>query len=481
MEEHCVLPLGLSDDGRLRVAVGETLDPSVLDELRLVLGRPLVLVEAPAAEIQSAILSVRPSDDASSVEVERAELPGDAGGGALDDLRALANEAPVIQLVNLMLLEALRHRASDVHLEPTADGLRVRERVDGVLHDVAEHPARFKAAAVSRVKIMANLDIAERRVPQDGRVRLRLSDRELDVRVSTLPCVHGEGVVLRILDRTSDVRTLEGLGMAPETERAFTGLVRRPNGIILVTGPTGSGKTTTLYAALQRINTPEVKVITVEDPVEYQIAGLTQIAVDRKAGRTFSTSLRAILRHDPDVIMVGEMRDKETVDIAIQAALTGHLVLSTLHTNDAPSGVTRLRDMGAEPYLLAATMQGILAQRLVRRVCDACARPYRPDAGERAWAAELALPSSEDDFRVGEGCERCGGTGFRGRIGIYELMAMSDRIRSLVVEGDELEAIRTAAREEGMTPLAAAAWLRAAAGQTTVGEVARLVGEERLG
>jgi len=476
-----MLPLGLAEDGRLRVAVGEELDPSVLDELRLVLGHPLVLVEAPAAEIQSAILSVRPSEEVSGVEVNRPATPADSGGGALDDLRALANEAPVIQLVNLMLLEALRHRASDVHLEPTADGLRVRERVDGVLHDVAEHPHRYQAAAVSRVKIMANLDIAERRVPQDGRVRLRLSDRELDVRVSTLPCVHGEGVVLRILDRTTNVRTLEGLGMDPETERSFGALVRRPNGIILVTGPTGSGKTTTLYAALQRINTPEVKVITVEDPVEYQIGGLTQIAVDRKAGRTFSTSLRAILRHDPDVIMVGEMRDKETVDIAIQAALTGHLVLSTLHTNDAPSGVTRLRDMGAEPYLLAATVQGILAQRLVRRVCDGCARPYRPDAGERAWATQLAVPVRDDAFQVGAGCDRCGGTGFHGRIGIYELMEMSDRIRSLVVDGAPLEEIRSTAREEGMVPMAAAAWLRAAAGRTTVGEVARLVGEERLG
>jgi len=481
MEEHCVLPLGMADDGRLRVAVGAALDPSVLDELRLVLGHSLLLVDAPAAEIQSAILSMRPSEEVAPVEVEGTPKEADAGVGALDDLRALANEAPVIQLVNLMLLEALQHRASDVHLEPGPEGLRIRERIDGVLHDTAVHPARFVQAAVSRIKIMADLDIAERRVPQDGRVRLKLSDRELDVRVSTLPCVHGEGVVLRLLDRSSDVRTLERLGMDPETERSFSSLVRRPNGIVLVTGPTGSGKTTTLYAALQRINTPEVKVITVEDPVEYQIAGLTQIAVDRRAGRTFSNALRAILRHDPDVIMVGEMRDRETVDIAIQAALTGHLVLSTLHTNDAPSGVTRLRDMGAEPYLLAATVQGILAQRLVRRVCDACAVSYEPDAGERAWAVERSLPVDDGAFRTGTGCDRCGGTGFRGRLGVYELMPMSDRIRELVVEGGPLERIRAAAAEEGMTSLAEAAWRRAHSGETTVGEVARLVGEEQLG
>jgi type II secretory ATPase GspE/PulE/Tfp pilus assembly ATPase PilB-like protein len=345
---------------------------------------------------------------------------------------------------------------------------------------VATHPLRYQAAVISRIKIMANLDIAERRMPQDGRVRLKLSDRELDVRVSTLPSVHGEGVVLRLLDRTADMRTLDRLGMDPETERAFTRLVRRPNGIVLVTGPTGSGKTTTLYAALQRIRTPEIKIITVEDPVEYQIDGLTQVAVDPRAGRTFAAALRSILRHDPDVVMVGEMRDRETVEIAIQAALTGHLVFSTLHTNDAPSGITRLRDMGAEAYLLAATVQGILAQRLVRRLCEACAEAHALDESEREWARTLGLQTKGGSFRHAPGCEACGGTGFRGRIGVYELMRVSEAIRSLLVRGDRLDEIRRAARDEGMVPLHENAWAQARAGSTTVGEVARLTGEETL-
>jgi len=479
LQLHRVLPLHLTDGGHLRLAVGGDLDPTVLDELRLALGHPLELVEAPAAEIQAAILSTRAAGEVAPLRVEEPEGGQATSGGAmLDDLRALASEAPVIQLVNLMLLEALKHRASDVHVESTAKGLRVRQRIDGVLHDVATHPLRYQAAVVSRIKIMANLDIAERRVPQDGRVRLKLSDRELDVRVSTLPSVHGESVVLRLLDRASDVRTLDRLGMDEQTQRRFARLVLRPNGIILVTGPTGSGKTTTLYAALQRINTSEVKIITVEDPVEYQIEGLTQIAVDPRAGRTFATALRSILRHDPDVVMVGEMRDRETVDIAIQAALTGHLVLSTLHTNDAPSGVTRLRDMGAEPYLLAATIQGILAQRLVRRICEACAEPRDLDDRELGWARELSLPTAKGSFRKGTGCERCSGTGFLGRRGVYELMVMSEAIRSLAVRGGSLDEIRRVATEEGMRPLHEAAWDLAAAGLTTAGEVARIAGEE---
>ena len=282
----------------------------------------------------------------------------------------------------------------------------------------------------------------------------------------------------RILDRTTDVRTLDRLGMDEVTQRRFSRLVLRPNGILLVTGPTGSGKTTTLYAALQSINAPEVKIITVEDPVEYQIDGLTQIAVDPKAGRTFAASLRSILRHDPDVVMVGEMRDRETAEIAIQAALTGHLVFSTLHTNDAPSGVTRLRDMGAEPYLLAATIQGILAQRLVRRICEACAEPKELDDREREWAEELGLRTASGSFRHGVGCDRCSGTGFLGRRGVYELMVMSEGIRSLVVRGGSLDEIRRVAREEETKPLHEVAWTLAAEGLTTVGEVARIAGEE---
>jgi len=340
------------------------------------------------------------------------------------------------------------------------------------------HPRQYQAAVISRIKIMANLNIAERRVPQDGRVRIKLSNRELDVRVSTLPTVHGESVVLRILDRASGVLDLDGLGMDEQTERRFDRLIRRPNGIVLVTGPTGSGKTTTLYAALRRINTPGVKIITVEDPVEYQVEGLTQIPVSPKAGRTFATALRSILRHDPDIVMVGEMRDRETAEIAIQAALTGHLVFSTLHTNDAPGGVTRLLDMGIEPYLVAATVQGILAQRLVRTVCPDCQQPYQPSFEEERRAVAAGLQKSTRRFRRGTGCPQCTHTGYRGRGGVYEIMVMNEALRSAVVRGAPLDELRREAQAQGMVPLHQAAWTRAAAGETTIAEALRVASEE---
>jgi general secretion pathway protein E len=479
LEQHCLLPLGLAEDGTVRIAVGGPLDPTVLDELRLTFDRPVSLLQAPAAEIETAILSVQSETPAGTLDLEAVDLTADEGEPeALDDLRALANRAPVIKLVNLMLLEALEHRASDVHIESTTEGLRVRQRIDGVLHDVATHPRQYQAAVLSRLKIMANLNIAERRVPQDGRVRLKLSDRELDVRVSTLPTVHGEGVVLRILDRAIGLRDLGQLGMGEETERRLVRLIQRPNGIVLVTGPTGSGKTTTLYSGLQRINTPAVKIITVEDPVEYQIEGVTQIPVNPKAGRTFAAALRSILRHDPDVIMVGEMRDRETAEIAIQAALTGHLVFSTLHTNDAAGGVTRLIDMGVEPYLVAATVQGIVAQRLVREVCRECGAAYQPTPEETRQAERAGVEMAAARFRVGAGCVACAQTGYRGRGGVYELLVMSESLRSAVVRGAPLDQLRTEAQAQGMVPLYRAAWAKAARGDTTIAEALRIAREE---
>jgi len=480
LEQHCLMPLGTTDDGAVRVAVGAPLDETVLDELRLAFEAPVVVVELPAAEIQAAILSVQSAgngigtDAQSGFEVTIVEGEDEA----IDDLRTLASQAPVIKLVNLMLLEALKDRASDVHVESGADGLRVRQRIDGVLHDMATHPAHYQAAVVSRIKIMANLNIAERRVPQDGRIRLRLSDRDIDVRVSTMPTVHGESVVLRLLDQGGGALGLPDLGMDNATSAQFVRLVERPNGIVLVTGPTGSGKTTTLYAALQRINSPEVKIVTVEDPVEYQIDGLTQIPVNPKAGRTFAGALRSILRHDPDVIMVGEMRDRETAEIAIQAALTGHLVFSTLHTNDAPGGITRLLDMGIEPYLVAATVQGILAQRLVRTICDGCARSHRLEAEERRRVAEAVPDHGEPRFRIGEGCLLCADTGYRGRTGIYEVMTMTEGLRNLVIARAPLDEIRREAAAAGMVPLQRAAWRKAAEGVTTIAEVLRVAREE---
>jgi type II secretory ATPase GspE/PulE/Tfp pilus assembly ATPase PilB-like protein len=452
MDEHRLLPLAVDPDGALAVAVGGALDPTVSDELVRVFGRPLRLVEAPAGEIQAAILSVRRQSPAPGGEPEAGPAAANDDGAAPDDLRALANQAPVIKMVNALLLDALRGRASDVHVESTASGLRVRFRLDGVLREVSELPRQYQSAVISRIKIMAGLSIAERRLPQDGRTRLRLGDRDVDLRVSTLPALHGESAVLRILDHGAGAKDLSELGMPEPLEAHLDRLIRRPSGILLVTGPTGSGKTTTLYGALARVNRPGVKIVTVEDPVEYQIEGVTQIPVNRKAGLGFANALRSILRHDPDIIMVGEMRDRETAEIGIQAALTGHLVFSTLHTSDAPGGITRLIDMGIEPYLVAATVQAILAQRLVRVVCPSC--------------------------RSAEGCDGCSHTGYRGRTGLFELLVMSEPLRALVAGQASLDDLRAAARQAGMTSLHEDGMRKVTAGLTTKDEVLRVTSDD---
>jgi general secretion pathway protein E len=447
LEEHCLVPLGDAPDGALLTAVGAPLEETVRDELSRVFGRPLRAVEVPAGEIQAALLAARRETPEAAAAPMESDEP-------IDDLEALASQAPVIKLVNVTLLDALRARASDVHLESSTEGLRVRFRLDGVLHDVQRLPLQYQAAVVSRVKIMAGLNIAERRVPQDGRARIRLAERDIDLRVSTVPALHGESVVLRILDHGGPSRQLVELGMPNEMHERFERLIRRPSGIVLVTGPTGSGKTTTLYGALSRINAPAVKIVTVEDPVEYRIDGVTQIPISRKAGLGFAAALRSILRHDPDIIMVGEMRDPETAEIAIQAALTGHLVFSTLHTNDAVSGVTRLVDMGVEPYLVAATVQGILAQRLVRVLCRSCSRDGAP-----------------------VGCVECSNTGYRGRTGLFELFTVTDRSRSMIVSRAPLAELRAQALADGMIPLADAGWAAARAGVTSAEEVLRVTVE----
>jgi general secretion pathway protein E len=484
LEEHCLLPVGVNDAGELLVAAGEVPDPTVIDELCWTYDRRVKLVDAPAAEIHAAILSAQAE---SPTAVQATDLRGGdlvvlaEEEETIDDLRTLANQAPVIKLVNVMILEALRARASDIHLEATPDGLRVRYRIDGVLHDISRPPRQYQAAVLSRIKIMAGLNIAERRLAQDGRIRLRLSDRELDLRVSITPTLHGEGVVLRILDRGAGVRDLGELGMPGPVLERFERLIRQPHGIILVTGPTGSGKTTTLYGALARVNQPGVKIVTVEDPVEYQIDGVTQIPVNPKIGLTFGAALRSILRHDPDKIMVGEMRDRETAEIAIQAALTGHLVFSTLHTNDAPSGVTRMVDMGIEPYLVAATVVAIVGQRLVRLVCEACAEDFEPPTNVVAEVSTGQPDVPEPRFRRGRGCAACAGTGYRGRTGVYELMPMSDELRERVLKRTPLAEIRTLAQAQGMESLRAAGWAKACVGTTTLEEVLRVTRDEALG
>lgn len=479
LEQHCLLPLEQAADGALLVAAGEPLDGTVLDELAWTFGRPVRLVAAASAEIQAAILSAHAAADAATSDAASDMRSGDLvvlsdEEETIDDLQALASQAPVIRLVNLTILEALRARASDIHFEATADGLRVRYRVDGVLQEVSRPPRQYQAAVISRIKIMAGLNIAERRLAQDGRIRLRLSDRELDLRVSITPTLHGESVVLRILDRGAGVRDLTELGMPPCVLTEFERLIRQPHGIILVTGPTGSGKTTSLYGALQRLNRPGVKIVSVEDPVEYQIDGIIQIPINPKVGLTFAAALRSILRHDPDIVMVGEMRDRETAEIAIQAALTGHLVFSTLHTNDAPSGITRMMDMGIEPYLITATVLGIVAQRLVRVVCDSCGAPVRPPI-------DIVPDCGKPQFRRGAGCEACAGTGYRGRTGLYELMSMHDELRARIVGGVRLGELQSLARARGLVPLRAAGWAKACAGVTTYEEVLRVTPDEALG
>jgi general secretion pathway protein E len=415
---------------------------------------------------------------------------GDGGGGDGDaevafvgedeedvnHLRDLASEAPVIRLVNLLINRAVESRASDIHVEPFEEQLKVRYRIDGVLHDVETPPRRLQAAIVSRIKIMAKLNIAERRLPQDGRIKLRLMGKEIDLRVSTLPTLYGESVVLRILDRSSISVKLETLGFPEDTLKEFEQIIERPYGMILVTGPTGSGKTTTLYGALDKINSPDKKIITIEDPVEYQLFGVNQIHVKPSIGLTFAAGLRSIVRQDPDVIMVGEIRDAETAEIAIQSALTGHLVFSTLHTNDAAGAVARLLEMGVESYLLASSLLGVLAQRLVRRVCRKCMEPA--EMPQELWREIGGREGEPMRAVIGRGCEECAGTGYRGRAGIYEFLPVSDQIKPLILERASAGTIKESAVQQGMRTLRDDGWRAVRAGLTTVAEVVRVSQDE---
>jgi general secretion pathway protein E len=394
----------------------------------------------------------------------------------VNHLRDLASEAPVIRLVNMLINRAVESRASDIHIEPFESELKVRYRIDGVLHDVETPPRRLQAAIVSRIKIMSKLNIAERRLPQDGRIKLRMMGKEIDLRVSTLPTLYGESVVLRILDRSSISVKLETLGFPEDTLKEFEAIIERPYGMILVTGPTGSGKTTTLYGALDKINSPDKKIITIEDPVEYQLFGVNQIHVKPSIGLTFAAGLRSIVRQDPDVIMVGEIRDAETAEIAIQSALTGHLVFSTLHTNDAAGAVARLLEMGVESYLLASSLLGVLAQRLVRRVCRKCMEPA--EMPPELWREIGGREGEPMRAVIGRGCEECAGTGYRGRAGIYEFLPVTDQIKPLILERASAGAIKESAVQQGMRTLRDDGWRSVRAGMTTVAEVVRVSQEE---
>jgi general secretion pathway protein E len=468
LERHGVLPLRVGD-GRVRVATWrERVDEQALDDLRLAFAADVELVRLPEAEVRNAIRRAYGDEASAEGLIARIGAAGDAGADGeipLDDLVSLANDAPVVRLVNLLLLEALEARASDVHIEGYARSLRVRYRVDGVLREAPSPPAQLMPAVISRLKIMADLDIAERRVPQDGRIRLRLQDRQVDVRVSTLPTLHGESIVLRLLDAEAGRAGIEQLGMGADTLASFLRVIARPHGIVLATGPTGSGKTTTLYAAVDRIRTGREKILTVEDPVEYELAGVPQVPVNEKVGVTFATALRALLRQDPDILLVGEIRDGETAEIATQAALTGHLVLSTLHTNDAPAALTRLLELGVAPYLVASTVEAVLAQRLVRVICQACREPVE-------WPGEDGAPR-RTAWR-GTGCDACSGTGYRGRTGIYELLLVDDELRAQLMRAGGASELRRLAVAHGMRTLHEDGLRLVAAGVTTLEEVMRV-------
>ena len=479
LRQYVACPIAV-DGATVTVATAEPANPMLGDDLRKTLGSAVQLCVAPADAILEAIERAYGANTALQKIVEgMGTARPDAEGDQSEDvnhLRDLAFEAPVVRLVNLLIDGALAAEASDIHIEPFEDSLRVRYRIDGLLYDQEAPPRRLQAAVTSRIKIMAELNIAERRLPQDGRIRVSTQGRRVDIRVSTVPTIHGESIVMRLLDRSSVFLPFDRLGFSARTAEAFEGLIRRPHGILLVTGPTGSGKTTTLYAALDKINAPDRKIITVEDPVEYQLKGVNQIPVRPKIGLSFASGLRHIVRQDPDVIMVGEIRDLETAEIAIQAALTGHLVFSTLHTNDAPGAVTRLQDMGCEPYLVSSVLNGVLAQRLVRRICLACRAPDHPEPAD-LLAIGVTDASDVQLFR-GKGCDECRGTGYRGRIGIYELFRLTEEGRSLIVRKAPAGELRRHAVEQGMVMLRADGWARACAGMTTVEEILRVTQED---
>jgi general secretion pathway protein E len=476
LEQWGILPIEVAGE-RLRVAVVGEPAVEVLDDLEISFGVPLELVPVSPDELREGIRRTFAASE-SVVELIKdldatfgsaAEVGDD---GSLADVRDLANQPPVIRFVNLLIREAHEARASDIHLESTRDGLAARFRIDGVLTELPAPPKGLQAAVISRIKLLADLDIAERRVPQDGRIRVRLEERELDLRVSTVPTLYGESVVLRLLDRGGRPVALDELGMGPETLEQFRHLAERPHGILLATGPTGSGKTTTLYAALGLRQRTAEKIITVEDPVEYHLDRVTQVPVNVKAGMTFGSALRSILRQDPDVLMVGEMRDGETAAIAVQAAMTGHLVFSTLHTNDAASAVTRLVDLRVEPYLIAATVEGVLAQRLVRKICPECRERYQPDPGAVALLAHQ--PVGHIGLQRGRGCVACRHTGYRGRTGLFELLVVTNDIKEALARSPNAGALRELAQTQGMTTLRQDGWRKVQAGLTTVEEVLRV-------
>jgi type IV pilus assembly protein PilB len=476
--ENMVIPLSLEDDSLL-VAVSDPMAVEVLDKLRFILNRDIKVAIAPVDAIQTSINRHYGQSETESVDsmlqeftetaIDFTETEAAEAMVADDD-----DSAPVIRLVNLVMSEAVSMRASDIHVEPFADRVRIRYRIDGELIERDSPPRRLLGAIVSRIKIMARMDIAEKRRPQDGRIKARIAGREFDMRVSILPTQHGQAIVLRILDRENIRIGIRNLGFSEDKYRTFQNIIRRPNGIFLVTGPTGSGKTTTLYSALGELNRPDRKIITAEDPVEYYLPGINQVEVKSSIGLTFDKIIRAMLRQAPNVILVGEIRDAETADMAIQASLTGHLVFSTLHTNDAPSSITRLIDMGVQPFLVASSVMAIMAQRLVRVVCPKCKEPYQPDSQELEHFDISPDQAARSTFVRGKGCNYCQHTGFRGRVAVFELMTMNPTLREMTFRSEPTQNIRRQARLFGMKTLVDDAKDKALQGVTALTEVYRL-------
>ncbi len=465
------------EDGVLLVAMVDPLDVVAIDDIRRHTGCDVKVAVTTVRDFQYALNQYPALDVADELGRDLPRPPVIDEEISLERLRRLADEQPVVRLVNRLMEEAVRKRASDIHIEPQERHIRVRYRIDGLLLTRGTLPEYVQAQVVSRIKIMANMDIAERRVPQDGSLQTRVDGRAIDVRVSTIPAFYGEKAVLRLLDKSAPIYDLDKLGLSAHNITRLRRVIRLPQGIFLLTGPTGSGKTTTLYAILNELNSEQVNIVTIEDPVEYQIAGITQMQVHVKAGVTFASSLRHFLRQDPDIIMVGEVRDQETARIAIQAALTGHLVLSTLHTNDAPGAITRLLDMGVEPYLVASALEGVAAQRLVRVLCPKCKEP--DPYGTDELRARFGAQAPAGTYYLGRGCEFCNYTGYRGRVALFEIAEMGDELRHLVINRAPHHTLKEAAEASGMTTLLSDGLQKAAAGVTSLAEVWRVVHVER--
>jgi len=478
--KYTIIPLFKSGE-TITLAMADPLNVIALDDLRLKTGCTIEPVAANETDIKNSINQYYGTGG--SIDEVIKTIQTKAIGAeeeeeiSLEKLHDMAEEAPIIKLVNLIILQAIRDGASDIHIEPEEKDLRVRARIDGVLHDVSTIPKHLQAAVISRTKIMADLNIATKRIPQDGRFQINIENNQIDVRISALPTIYGENIVMRLLDTSSVLLGLEQLGFSENNLDQFKLLITRPHGIILVTGPTGSGKTTTLYSALNTINTPDKNIITVEDPVEYRLAGIRQSQINPKAGLTFASGLRSILRQDPDVVMVGEIRDRETAEIAVQAALTGHLVFSTLHTNDAAGALTRLTDMGIEPFLISSSIIGVIAQRLVRTICPSCKEEFTPT--EKSLK-ELGIEKENENIKIfkGKGCKNCKNTGYKGRIGIFEQMLLNDKIKDLVLERTSSVVIKRAAQEAGMKTLREDGLDKVMKGITTLDEVMRVTQEE---